>query len=137
MSPRRSAPKADYEVGYGKPPLATRFRKGKSGNASGRPRRSRSVGSILAEILERKVTIRDGTGPRLVTVQEAMLLKFTKNALKGDARALNAVLGLAERYRDDPARTIEPAELSADDQVLIRDYLARQAGPNGDDESSS
>ncbi len=99
MSRRRSAPKADYEVGYGKPPLATRFRKGESGNGSGRPRRSRSVGSILTEILERTVTIRDGAGPRQVTVQEAMLLKFAENALKGDARAFTTLLGLAERYR--------------------------------------
>ena len=133
---RRSAPKADYEVGYGKPPVSTRFRKGQSGNTSGRPPRSRSVGAILAEILGRKVTIRDGAGPRQVTVQEAMLLKFAENALKGDARAVNTILGLAERYRDDPARTIEPAELSSDDQALINDYLARHAGSKPEGSSS-
>jgi len=66
-----------------------------------------------------------------------MLLKITENALKGDARALNAVLGLAERYRDDPAQTIEPAELSPDDQALIRDYFARQTGPEPRDNESS
>jgi Family of unknown function (DUF5681) len=29
-----------YEVGYGKPPKATRFQKGKSGNPSGRPKKN-------------------------------------------------------------------------------------------------
>jgi hypothetical protein len=29
----------DYDVGYGKPPKHTRFKKGKSGNPKGRPRR--------------------------------------------------------------------------------------------------
>ena len=31
--------KNDYEVGYKKPPVATRFEKGQSGNPSGRPKR--------------------------------------------------------------------------------------------------
>ena len=30
----------DYEVGYGKPPTTTKFQKGKSGNPSGRPKRT-------------------------------------------------------------------------------------------------
>ena len=31
-------PSGGYEVGYGKPPLQTRLRKGQSGNPRGRPR---------------------------------------------------------------------------------------------------
>jgi Family of unknown function (DUF5681) len=29
---------SDYQVGYGKPPQHTRFKKGESGNPAGRPR---------------------------------------------------------------------------------------------------
>ena len=30
------SPRADYEVGYGRPPVHSRFRKGQSGNPRGR-----------------------------------------------------------------------------------------------------
>jgi hypothetical protein len=34
----KDPPAPGYEVGYGKPPMDTRFRKGASGNPGGRPR---------------------------------------------------------------------------------------------------
>jgi len=35
----KRAARASYDVGYGKPPIHSRFCKGQSGNPSGRPRR--------------------------------------------------------------------------------------------------
>ena len=35
------AKKKDYEVGYGRPPKKSQFRKGQSGNPSGRPKKRR------------------------------------------------------------------------------------------------
>ena len=86
--PDRQCPADPYTVGYRKPPIATQFKKGCSGNPSGRPRRSRNVRTILKEILNRKITVRDCHGERKIATQEAMLLKFLENALKGDPRAL-------------------------------------------------
>ena len=45
----------DCEVGYGRPPKATRFTPGKSGNPRGRPKGSRSVGAILKGVMSQKV----------------------------------------------------------------------------------
>ena len=40
-----------YEVGYRKPPRNTQFKKGSSGNPSGRPRDSKSATTILRRAL--------------------------------------------------------------------------------------
>ena len=45
---------ATYDVGYGKPPVNTRFRKGQSGNPHGRPRGARSASTILNAALKSK-----------------------------------------------------------------------------------
>jgi hypothetical protein len=115
-----------YTVGYRKPPIATQFKNVCSGNPSGRPRRSRNVRTILKEILNRKITVRDCYGERKIATQEAMLLKFLENALKGDPRALKTIVSLWERYGDDPASTIDPTALAPDDQQLIKDFFAQQ-----------
>ena len=125
-SGRRGSFGGRYTVGYGKPPISTRFKKGCSGNPSGRPRRSRNVQTVLKEILNRKITVRDRYGERKIAAQEAMLLKFCENALKGDPRALKTMVTLWERYADDPASTIDPTSLAPDDQQLIKDYFARE-----------
>ena len=48
----------DYEVGYGKPPKATRFKPERSGNPKGRPRGRRNQRSVVREVIDRKVTLR-------------------------------------------------------------------------------
>jgi hypothetical protein len=82
-------------VGYGKPPLASRFRKGQSGNLKGRPpgrRRALPYDAVLGQ----EVTIRENGRERRVTAAEAFLLQLTKRGLDGDnaaARAAIAALG--------------------------------------------
>src|ERR1700712_5404851 len=48
----------DYEVGYCRPPVATRFTT--TGNPKGRPKGSKNYATILREKLNAKVTVREG-----------------------------------------------------------------------------
>jgi hypothetical protein len=67
-------------VGYGKPPSASRFRKGQSGNPRGRPKnRSREI--PYDAILGQMVTIREEGRERRVTAAEAFLLQLTQKGL--------------------------------------------------------
>jgi hypothetical protein len=87
----------DYEVGYGRPPVATRFRKGSSGNPGGRPKGSRNIASILKCELDRKIVVKEGGRPCKRTKREVLIAQQVNAAAKGDTRSAHAVLELIEK----------------------------------------
>ena len=77
----------DYKVGYGHPPIHTRFQPGESGNPKGRSRGSRNLKTTVLEILEERIDIREGDRIRRMPSFEAILRVTRQRALKGDAKA--------------------------------------------------
>lgn len=98
-------------VGYGRPPRAARFQKGRSGNPAGRPKGKRS--SLPHEtILGQSVTIVENGVPRQVTAEEAFLKKLLKDSLSGkDAAALD-MLGLIERAKGTTPDLPSPLQMT-------------------------
>lgn len=92
------AAKTTAEVGYGKPPPSTRFRKGQSGNPRGRPRNRRKDVPYDA-VLGRMVTIRENGKERRVTAAEAFVLQLTKKGLEGCGASARASLASIEQAR--------------------------------------
>jgi hypothetical protein len=94
MREKRQVPPGSgaYTVGKWRPPVATRWKKGQSGNATGRPKGTKNMATYFHEALSRKVEIREGGRVRKVTVREAIPLKVTTLALKGDYKAISLIL---------------------------------------------
>jgi hypothetical protein len=115
-----------YTTGYRKPPKEHRFRPGQSGNANGRPKGRKNTATLLCEILDRKVEVRNGGTIRKISVREAILTRFTEAALKGDTKSAGFLL---QRYDgtepvQDHADTAAPEEQEIIDQYL-QAYLRR------------
>lgn len=95
---KRNAEEPVSAVGYRKPPTATRFQKGQSGNPRGRPRnRHREIPYDM--VLGQMVTIREDGRERRVTAAEAFLLQLTRKGLQGDSAAARASLQAIEAAR--------------------------------------
>ncbi|MEM1050942.1 MAG: DUF5681 domain-containing protein [Pseudomonadota bacterium] len=73
----------DYEVGYGKPPKSTRFKKGESGNPYGRPKKKeRDPAHDPSSILSEPITVRTNGQVKEMSALEAGLRKKVQEALK-------------------------------------------------------
>lgn len=113
-----------YEVGYGKPPRHTRFRKGRSGNPRGRPRGAKNAGTILRDILYRKVTITEDGQRKRITAIEAFFLREIKEALTGNSRSGDRILKLLplvqeQMEREAAVADAEQAENARDDGPIL------------------
>lgn len=85
-APRKSQLTGNYEVGYGKPPTATQFPKGVSGNPSGRPK-------LLGESYRDWLAKLNANG---MTNAEAVALAMGIEAMKGDVSAAREIRAATE-----------------------------------------
>jgi hypothetical protein len=87
---RKSAP---YKVGYGKPPRHAQFRKGRSGNPGGRPRRAPTerVKALALREAYRRITVKEDGRVLALPAIQAILRSQVELAAKGNVQAQRAV----------------------------------------------
>jgi Family of unknown function (DUF5681) len=111
------------QVGYGSPPQAHQFKPGQSGNPRGRPKGAKNEATILRELLNRKIQIREAGRTRKITVLEAILLRFTEDALKGNTKS---AAFLFNRYAGAQADDSQPVEeITEDDRKVLDAFIRR------------
>ena len=120
----------DYEVGYGKPPVATRFKKGNAANRRGRPRSSKNLATLLERALDEPVVIAENGERRKFTTRELVIERLVNKSAQADLRATKLLFEILGKV--DPRAVAAPADAEASslaDEAIeqVREKLARLA----------
>jgi hypothetical protein len=113
-----------YEVGYGKPPKSTQFKKGKSGNPKGRPKRTSTAKQSFHEVFAKKILATVDGKKQYINGKEALFLQLRAKTNAGDLQAVRIFVNLCKLFG-----TNDPGEVNIQLQGL---FDALKAGPVDD-----
>ena len=135
---------SDYQVGYGKPPLHPRFKKGESGNPKGRPRGSKNLATLLESELKERVVVTENGRRRSITKQAARVKHLVNKAVSGDRQLMRLVLEEIRLLEARSSSTSSGTEVldEADRQVMrqLHDRMRRlmqEGGENGSESATN
>jgi hypothetical protein len=100
---RKPTSDRDYEVGYGKPPRHSRFKKGKSGNSSGKSKSQKGLKQLLHEEGEKLIKIVENGHEQTLAKKELIAKAIIAKACKGDLAAAKFIVSqLASSEQQTP-----------------------------------
>lgn len=120
-----------YEIGYGRPPVSSRFQKGQSGNPKGRPKqRPRPIGELLINAFDNPVTVTFGGREQTMDAAKALLINLVHRAIKGDPKSLRKLGTLLDKSRllgrtEDPDRPTGAVFLNEEEHAELHAHPDR------------
>ncbi len=141
--PSKKQPTGDYEVGYCRPPRASQWPRGQSGNPRGRRRRSnkrhQDIVRILREELIAQVSAIEGGSEVMIDMLRFLAKQLLADLVKGNPaqrlRLFKELLALGvlqpgpEEYQLDPNAVHRMVEQLAQESGLIKDEKGQYVDP--------
>lgn len=114
---------ADYEVGFGKPPVHSQFKKGQSGNVRGRPKGKQNLVTVINRALNEKIQIVEKGRRKSITKLEAAVKQLCNKAAQGDARSIQQVMSLGDLIGMETPKDF--TQLNNDETAVMAALLKR------------
>ena len=118
----------DYQVGYGKPPLHTRFKQGRSGNPRGRSRDEKNLSTLLKEALNEPVVVTENSGLNRISKRQAAFKQLVNEAAKGNWRALKLLVDILQDIERRAEPQTQESSFSLADEKVIAQWKERLQG---------
>jgi len=127
---KKSAEYMDYEVGYGRPPIHSRFKKGQSGNPAGRTKEPTTFLATLNKALSKPINlVEDGRKCQITTLMGVVKMyikgllspnnyKYMQLFIKGNAPNVNIESNLYPQPVKEPESEDERRERMAMKEIL-------------------
>jgi hypothetical protein len=114
-----------YDVGYGKPPKDTQFKKGQSGNLKGRPKGTLNLATVLERTLREEVVINESGRRKVITKLEAAITQLVNKAASGDGHSIRYLCQLVISAEERSVAVEPTTQFSETDQRVIDNILKR------------
>jgi hypothetical protein len=115
----------DGPIGYKRPPVATQFKPGVSGNPSGRPKSVRSFKVELLDELGEVMRVREGDSELEISKARAIAKSLVKAAVGGDLRAVSLLVSFCGRIAGD-TNELQGQVAVPEDLEIFNNYLDRE-----------
>jgi Family of unknown function (DUF5681) len=102
-----TTPPDEYKVGYGRPPLQTRWKKGENGNHPKKRKRPESVVEMIDSLLLKQVKLSLNGETKRVPALEAIISQLQVKEMSGNRRATRILLKYKEFANQHADRRLE------------------------------
>jgi hypothetical protein len=125
-------PSSTGKVGFGNPPIETRFKKGQSGNPAGRPIGRKNFLSDLLDELNELVEVTEKGQKREISKQRALIKSAFAKAVNGDVRMLTMIfdklLAINANLNPVTEAAVDPGDQSILDRFITQLVARRLRG---------
>ena len=119
-----------YEVGFKKPPKATRFTKGQSGNPNGRPNGVKNLATIVTAEARRMITVIENGKKRQVMKIEATMAQLQNKAASGDFPSTRLLVQIMPSMESQAAKSGIAVPGDERDRQVLAQLLKRLHSTN-------